>query len=167
MPLPELTPELESAIRTGHALGKSQADIARSLTMKQTDISRLAKRMGILWNVSPNVAAMTDKVRERIASQRAHLAEAALADAIALRERIWDTYEMVVSTPAGPERLTLDLPDAKAVSEFSKAVENLIKTHENMTRLGAMTSAAAAASVLAEMQTALEKIAAEDEGGDE
>ena len=151
----ELTPEHEAAIREGHAIGRSQADISRDLGIPQQVVSRWAKRLGLLWNISPNVAAMNDKIRERIAHNRAILAEAAIADAIALRERIWDQYEVITSTPAGPERTTLDLPDAKAVSDFAAAVQRLVATHDNLTRMGAGSSADHAKSMLMQMQEAL------------
>ncbi|NKV28168.1 hypothetical protein GS921_00025 [Rhodococcus hoagii] len=66
----ELTPEREATIREGHALGRSQADIARELEIPQPIVSRWAKRLGIVWTISPNVAAMNDKTRERIAAGR-------------------------------------------------------------------------------------------------
>ncbi|MFC9514382.1 hypothetical protein ACFTSD_01485 [Nocardiaceae bacterium NPDC056970] len=159
----ELTAEREATIREGHALGRSQADISRELDVPQPVVSRWAKRLGLLWNVSPNVVAMNDKVRERIAYNRAVLAEAALADAMALRDRIWEQYTVVVSTPAGPEPITLDLPDAKAVSDFSNAVQRLVATHENLTRLGAGSSADHARSMLMQMQGALQRAVALEE----
>ncbi|WP_051637710.1 hypothetical protein [Rhodococcus sp. UNC363MFTsu5.1] len=160
-PKQELTPEIEAAIREGHAIGTSQADISRTLGISQDMVSRWAKRLGLLWNISPAVAVMNDKTRERLSAQRAVLAEALLADAIAMRERIWDTYEFVASTPAGPQTIKLDLPDAKATAEFTAAVERLIKSHENLTRMGAGHNADAAASVLVQMQEALAQFAAE------
>lgn len=155
----ELTPEREATIREGHALGRSQADIARELEVPQPIVSRWAKRIGLHWSISPNVQAMNDKVRERIALRRAELAEALLNDAIAIRERLWDSYELVVSTPTGPERLTLDIPDAKAASDLTAAVDRLLKSHENLTRMGAGQSANQVASVLAQMQAGLEAFA--------
>ncbi|NKR79444.1 hypothetical protein GS491_19105 [Rhodococcus hoagii] len=144
----ELTPEREAAIREGHALGRSQADIARELEIPQPIVSRWAKRLGIVWTISPNVAAMNDRTRERIAAGRALLAEKALAHALNLSDRIWEEYEVYISTPAGIERKTLELPDAKAVSDFSNAVQKLVATHENLTRLGAGSSADHAKSML-------------------
>lgn len=167
MALPDLTPELEAAIREGHATGRSQAAIAEHVTaagiatITQVQVSRLAKRLGLVWSISPNVAAMNDKIRERMATQRAMLAEQALADAISLRERIWDEYTVVVGTPDGPTEHTLDLPDAKAVNDFAAAVERLVKTHENLTRLGAGTDTDYAKSTLAKMHDVLSALAAD------
>ncbi|MBM4518364.1 hypothetical protein GS435_02775 [Rhodococcus hoagii] len=144
----DLTPEREATIREGHALGRSQADIARELEIPQPIVSRWAKRLGIVWTISPNVAAMNDKTRERIAAGRALLAEKALAHALNLSDRIWEEYEVYISTPAGIERKTLELPDAKAVSDFSNAVQKLVATHENLTRMGAGSSADHAKSML-------------------
>ncbi|NKU46771.1 hypothetical protein GS897_20625 [Rhodococcus hoagii] len=158
----ELTPEREAAIREGHALGRSQADIARELEIPQPIVSRWAKRMGLLWSISPNVQAMNDKVRERIALERALLAEAAIADAKAIRERIWDEYEIVASTPAGPQRMTLDLPDAKAVGDFASAVQKLVMTHDNLTRMGAGSSADHAKSMLNQLMEQARRLVSEE-----
>ncbi|OZC62347.1 hypothetical protein CH267_02080 [Rhodococcus sp. 06-621-2] len=163
-PRPQLTPAIESAIRQGHALGHSQASIADTLGHTQQSVSRWAKRLGLIWDtVNAGAIAAAERNRERIAAGRAQLAEQALADAINLRERIWDQYVVIGNSIAGPVEHVMELPDAKAVSDFAKAIDKLILTHENLTRLGAATSASAAASVLAEMQAALEKFAAEDE----
>lgn len=153
----DLTPEREATIREGHALGRSQADIARELEIPQPIVSRWAKKLGIVWTISPNVAAMNDKTRERIAAGRALLAEKALAHALNLSDRIWEEYEVYISTPAGIEKKTLELPDAKAVSDFSNAVQKLVATHENLTRLGAGSSADHAKSMLMQMQEALQR----------
>lgn len=166
-PRPQLTPEIESNIRQGHALGHSQTTIADTLGVTQQQISMWAKRIGLLWDtVNAGAIAATERNRERIAAARTQLAEATLADAIAIRERLWQPYTVIGNSIAGPVEYELDLPDAKAVSDLTKAIDKLAAVHENMTRLGASTSAAAAASVLAEMQAALEKYAAEDEVDD-
>lgn len=164
MPLPELTPDIESAIRTGHALGKSQAAIAAEIDIPQPIVSRLAKRLGLIWTLTPNIDAMIDKNRQRLTLARQHLADAALADAINIRERLWDQYEVIVSTPEGPSRETLDLPDAKAVADFTNAINKLAMTHDNMTRLGSGTAADQAKSMLVQMQRKLlEAVEAEEE----
>lgn len=166
-PRPQLTPAIESSIRQGHALGHTQGNIADVLGTTQQQVSRWAKRIGLVWDtVNAGAIAAAERNRERIAAGRAQLAEQALADAINLRERIWDEYTVIGNSMAGPVEFVMDLPDAKAVSDFAKAIDKLILTHENLTRLGAATSASAAASVLAEMQEALEKFAAEDEVDD-
>ncbi|MBM4514621.1 hypothetical protein GS438_18980 [Rhodococcus hoagii] len=67
-----------------------------------------------------------------------------------------EEYEIIVSTRAGIERKTPELPDAKAVSDFSNAVQKLVATHENLTRLGAGSSADHAKSMLMKMQEALQ-----------
>lgn len=168
-PRPELTPAIESAIRQGHALGHTQSNIADVLGDGTTQqmVSRWAKRLGLIWDtVNAGAIAAAERNRERIAAGRAQLAEQALADALNLRERIWDQYTVIGNTMDGPVEHVMDLPDAKAVSDFAKAIDKLVLTHENLTRLGAATSASAAASVLAEMQAALEQFAAEDEVDD-
>lgn len=161
MALPELTPDLEATIREGHATGRSQAAIAEAAGIKQSEVSRLAKRLGLIWHISPNLAAAHERTRDRIAAARAALAEQALADALSIRERIWDQYTVYLGTPDGPREVTLDLPDAKAVSDFTAAVERLVKTHENLTRLGAGTDTDTAKSTLAKMHDVLTALAAD------
>ncbi|MFC9788734.1 hypothetical protein [Rhodococcus sp. NPDC127528] len=129
MATPKLTPEVQSKIREGHAAGRSLNSIAKELDINPSNVSRWAKREGLIWSGTPHASTV---VRERLAYNRLLLAEAALADALAIRERLWDKHEVVVSSPAGPQRVTLDLPDAKATAEYAAAVERLVKTHSVM-----------------------------------
>lgn len=160
----EWTPEQEATLREHHAKGQSQTNIAHIIGCTQPDISRHAKQLGLLWTTNTATTAMNQATRDKSAQARAQLADAVLADAIALRERIWDQYTVIVQTPAGPQTEVLDLPDAKAVAEFTNAVERLIKTHENLTRMGAGKSTDHAKSMLVQMQEALLKaVEAEEE----
>lgn len=163
MPLPELTPELEAAIREGHARGDSYVTISEATGITAQNIGRLVKKIGLLPWTYGQTAAANEATRQRAIEQRAALADALLADAIAIRERLWDQYEMVVSTPAGPERMTVDIPDAKATADLTSAIERLLKSHENLMRMGAGQSARAAQSVLVQMQEALARIAAQED----
>lgn len=159
----EWTPEQEATLREHHAKGHSQTLTATIIGCTQPDISRKARTLGLLWN-NGKTAAANQAQRDLSAQARAQLADAVLADAIALRERIWDQYTVIVSTPVGPQTEVLDLPDAKAVAEFTNAVERLIKTHENLTRMGAGKSTDHAKSMLVQMQEALLKaVEAEEE----
>lgn len=171
MPLPELTPDIESAIRAGHAQGHLQKTIAADLGVSQDIVSRWSKRIGLIWAGNPArqaaIHAANDATRQRLHAARAQLAEAALADAIAIRERLWDEYTVIVSTPDGPQRETLELPDAKAVADFTNAINKLAMTHDNMTRLGSGTAADQAKSMLVQMQKKLlEAVQAEDGEGE-
>ena len=160
----EWTPEHEATLREHHALGHTQTHTANLIGCTQPDISRKARKLGLLWN-NGQTAAANQKQRDLSALARAQLADALLADAIALRERIWDQYTVIVSTPLGPQTQVLDIPDAKAVSDFTNAVERLIKSHENLTRMGAGKSTDHAKSMLVQMQEALLKaVEAEEEG---
>lgn len=154
----EPTPEVESKIREGHALGKSLTGIAREIGVDKGDLSRWSKRVGLLWTGTPHAS---DAVRERLAFNRLLLAEAALADAIAIRERLWEQHEVIVNTPAGPERITLDLPDAKATAEYAAAIERLVKSHGVMSEFSKGSLTSTATSVLAQLQSGLARYAAE------
>lgn len=161
MPLPELTPELEAAIREGHARGDSYVTISETTGLTAQNIGRLVKKIGLLPWTYGGTAAANEKMRERAIEQRAALADALLADAIAIRERLWDEYELIIPTPAGPQRMKVEIPDAKATADLTAAIERLLKSHDNLMRMGAGQSVRAAQSVMVQMQEALARIAAD------
>lgn len=163
MAAPKLTPEAQAEIRAGHAAGRSLNSIARDLDINPSNVSRWAKREGLIWSGVPHASTV---VRERLAYNRLRLAEAALADAIAIRERLWEEHEVVVSTPAGPQRVKLDLPDAKATAEYAAAIERLVKTHSVMSDFASGSLADHAKSMLVQMQEALLRAVEADEDGD-
>lgn len=158
----ELTDVIQSAIRTAHAEGLSQSQIAKRIGVPQPNISRWSKRMGLLWDSGRTVAA-NDAARERIKAARFELAEQFLADVKSIRERFWSEYTMVVNTPAGPQRVYLDLPDAKGVADIAAGIERLVKAHENLTRLGGGSNQDHAKSMLMQLQNDLAKFAADFE----
>jgi hypothetical protein len=154
------TPEEDSTLREHHARGHSLAAISEALDgMNIGHISRRMKRMGLTPNGKSTEPA-TQATRDRLAAQREQLASAVLADAIHLRERIWDQYVIIANSPEGPQQITLDLPDAKAVAEFTAAVDRLVTTHANLERIGAARSSDVAKAALTQMQQALEALAA-------
>lgn len=160
----EWTPAQDSRIREGHARGESIHHIGEDMGLNKGHISRRMKALGLVGaQQSPSLAAATQTTRDRLAAEREHLATLAIADALNIRERIWDEYEVVVNTPDGPRREILELPDAKAVSEFVAAMERLVKTHENLERIGSARSSDIAKAALTEMQHALQKLTTETE----
>lgn len=152
------TPDLEAKIREGHALGKSLSSIARDIGVDKGDLSRWAKRAGLTWTGTPYASNV---VRERLAYNRLLLAEAALADALAIRERLWDQHEVIVNTPEGPKLLTLDLPDARATADYAAAIERLIKSHSVMSESSKGSLVNDATSTLGRMRSALERYVAD------
>jgi len=157
----EWTPAQDSRIREGHARGESVTAIAENLGLNKGHVSRRMKRLGLITDNPANLTAATQAVRDRIAQQREELAQLALADAYHLRQRLWEEYEVVVNTPNGPMRETMDLPDAKAASDLAAAYERMIKAHENLERIGSARSSDVAKAALTQMQQALETLAAE------
>ncbi|MDO1482047.1 hypothetical protein [Rhodococcus ruber] len=156
MPGLRLTPAQQSRVRERHARGDSLRSIARDLGVNAPGLSRWAKRAGLSWTRTP--AAATEVVRRRLEAERLALAEQALADAIHLRERLWLPHEIVVNTPKGPQTVTLDLPDARAVLGYASAIEKLSKTHAVMSS-GSSTTAEHAKSTLAKMHDVLTALA--------
>ncbi|NLU81623.1 hypothetical protein [Rhodococcus sp. HNM0569] len=160
----KITEEMGARIREGHAAGDSLNSIARALGVNPAAVSRWSKKEGIVWTGVPYAATV---VKNRIAYSRTRIAEAALADALAIRERLWERHTIVVSTAAGPQRVVLDLPDAKATAEYAAAIERLIKTHQHLASYIDMTSSEASKSVLSQMHEALMRLAAESDYEDE
>ena len=157
MPRIEWTPQQDSTLRELHARGQSVGDIAQALDLNRGHVSRRMKLHGLTPNGRTPEAA-TQATRDRLAAQREQLASNVLADALNLRERIWDEYEIIANSPAGPMKMTLDLPDAKAVADFTSAVDRLITTHANLERIGAARSSDVAKAALTQMQQALEAL---------
>lgn len=163
----EWTPEADATLRELNALGKSQKEIAEALgDCIQPRVSRRLKQLGILAARPQKFAAANTETRERLAAARATFAEAILNDAIELRQRLWEEYTYYASGPNGPELVTLDVPDAKAVADFTTAVNKLVSTLENLTRMGAGKSVDNAKSVLTQVQNDLAKFADQYENND-
>lgn len=161
----EWTPDLDSQLREHVAQGKTIRSLAEAWGVNHGHVSRRAKRLGLLLQTKAN-NGVTETNRERLAEARERLAEAAIADALAIRERLWDEYEVVIMTPNGPEHSTLDLPDAKATAEFTASIERLIKTHEQLERIGSARSSEVAKSAIMklqdDLQAAIEQLDTED-----
>lgn len=155
----DLTPVQESQIRGWNAEGKTLTYCVQRFAELYPDenwplhkLSRACKRIGMLWSgANPGIAAMAEREAAKRMLMRSELANAMLADAIALRERIWEQYTIVAATKNGLETVELDLPDAKAVSDFAKATESLVKSHANLSLLGEGQGRDLAASMLGRM----------------
>lgn len=155
----ELTSEIESSIRVLHAEGLTQGQIARRLDIARPNISRWSKRLGLLWT-DTRTSAASSATRQLLEHKRMQIAERLLADVEAIRERLWEQYEVLMNTPTGPTRMTLDLPDAKAIADISSAVERLVKSHDHLARLGRGVDVDQAKSMLSQMQQQLSTYAA-------
>lgn len=159
-----LSPEDESKLRGWNAEGKTLTWCSQQFGVPLPQLSRSAKRLGLLWDGNnPGMQAMADRERQKVQTQRMALASALLADAIALRERIWEQYTIVAATKDGLETIELDLPDAKAVADFTKAVDSLVKAHTNLSILGDTQGSAIAASMLGKLMEMVKTAVSEDE----
>ncbi len=157
----------DNAIRDGHAAGESQRQIAETIGCTQPEVSRRARWLGIIWTQTVQTEAMAAVNRVKSAQARARLAELSIADAVVMHERMHEPHEVIVSTPAGPMPVTLDVPDAKATAEFAAAMERLVKVHENLTRMNSGSDSDAAKSMLNTlMEQARALIEGADSGGD-
>lgn len=136
----EWTPEQDSALRETHARGGSITDAMNATGMNRRQVWQRTRLFGLTPN-NYRPEKTIEAAQKALAERRANLADQALADCEGLRERIWDQYEMVVNGPNGPERITLDIPDAKAVREFAGAIKDLARVHEDLERIGKMRSA--------------------------
>ncbi|WP_395704546.1 hypothetical protein [Rhodococcus ruber] len=156
-----LTPDQESRVREGHACGRTLRSIARDLDISPHALSRWCKRHGMVWTGAP---AAAEVVRQRLEASRLQLAEQALADAINLRQRIWEEHTVVVNTPSGPQEFTLDLPDAKAVAAYAAAIDRLIKSHVALSGFAAVSATDHAKSTLNKMHDVLTALVADAAG---
>lgn len=155
----EWTPDKDSALREHVAGGGSLTALAAEWGVNKSHLSRRAKRLGLILHTTSNGAG--ERTRERLTAAREQLAAALVADAMAIRKRIWDEYEVIVTGPNGPEHVTLDLPDAKAVADFTAAVERALKAHEQLERIGSARSSEVAKSAILKLQDDLQRMAAD------
>jgi hypothetical protein len=147
-----LPPDQEAQFRAWNAEGKTLTWCAEQFDLSLAHASRIGKRLGLLWSGNnPGMQAMADRERQKVATLRTALSAALLADAIALRERIWETYDVVAVTREGLDTIELELPDAKAVADFTKAVDSLVKSHTNLSVLGEAQGRDIVASMLGQL----------------
>lgn len=160
------TPDEDSRLREVHAQGHSyrqtadilDADHDIDVTFQQ--VAHRCKQLGLLPSViKPNPAA--DARREQILAYREQLAEELLADAIAMRARIWEPYDVIVPGVGIEE---MDLPDAKAAEAFVGAVDKLLASIQRIENLGGNRTADTAKSMIAKLQRGIESL---DLDGDE
>lgn len=160
--------ETESQLRSWNAEGKTLTWCAQQMNWELSKASRICKRLGLLWDGNnPGMRAMADRESRKMATLRTQLANQLLADAIALRERIWEEYTIVAVTKDGLDTIDLDLPDAKAVADFTKAVDSLVKSHTNLAILGQANGQDLAASMLGQLFQMVKEAVSEAEGDTE
>ncbi|MET9329487.1 hypothetical protein [Tsukamurella sp. NPDC003166] len=157
------TPDEDSRLREIHAQGHSYrgtADILdadHGIDVTHQQVAHRCKQLGLLPNLVRRDTA-NDERRERILAFREQLAEELLADALHMRERIWDEYEVIVPGMDGPRTVTLDIPDAKAAESFVGAVDKLIGAVAKIENLGGNRTADTAKSMIAKLQRGIESI---------
>lgn len=157
--------ETESKLRGWNAEGKTLTWCAQQMGWELSKASRICKRLGLLWDGNnPGTRAMADREARKMATLRTQLANQLLADAIALRERIWEEYTIVAVTKDGLDTIDLELPDAKAVADFTKAVDSLVKSHTNLAILGQANGQDLAASMLGQLFALVREAVSEDKG---
>lgn len=76
-------------VRRLHAEGKTRNDIARTLHRSSGTITKIARRLGITFERSPDVVAATEARRVDLAARRMQLAADFQADAERLRAQLW------------------------------------------------------------------------------
>lgn len=156
-------PDEDSRLREVHAQGRSyrqtadilDADYGIDVTHQQ--VAHRCKQLGLLPNRMQGQTA-NDERRERILAHREQLAEELLADALAMRQRIWEEYEVIVPGMDGPRTITLDLPDAKAAESFVGAVDKLLGAVQKIENLGGNRTADTAKSMIAKLQKGIESM---------
>ncbi|WP_448223446.1 hypothetical protein [Gordonia iterans] len=119
----------EARIRQCHADGMSLRATAREIGMSPSVLSRWSKRAGVSWLPVPAVAATA---AERHRARRQALAESLLTDAENLRKRLWENDIQHFATKDGVERAETELPTARAVSDYSAAVERMVRSADHL-----------------------------------
>lgn len=142
-------------VRELHAQGLSRAAIARDLDRPAVTIGRIADDLGLTWDRSATIAATKAKQLDAKA-RRAQLKLDLLADAERLRLRLWEPATVVLSTPKGPARVTLNLPPARDARDLMGAVQAAVRSHVDLDRLDVSTGADDAKSMLGQLGEALQ-----------
>lgn len=114
-----------------HKRGYSTRAIAKEIGVSHSSVSRHLSRLGADTDRSQTAEATAARVRI-LQGRRIDLAEKLFEDAISMRERVWDSYEMVGNSPEGPVRTTLDEPPLKEQSDGVKSIESLISTVDKL-----------------------------------
>lgn len=162
-----LSEEQAAAVRQGNAEGRSLRSIARDIGADPATVSRWAKREGLLWPRAERTAAASEAVAIRLAEQRQDLAERALADALAMRERLWEPGIEHIATAGGVEEIETDLPSPRAVRDLADAIERLTRVAENAAHLSDTARIADARSMLGRLSAQIgEYVDALDDGAD-
>ncbi len=149
--------EQAEEIRRGNADGRSLRSIAREIGLDAPTVSRWAKAEGLLWPRAARTAAASEAVAIRLAEQRQALAEASLADALALRERLWDKGIEHIATAGGVETVETDLPSPRAVRDLADAIERLCRVAENAAHVSGVAKLADARSMLGRLAQQVEQ----------
>ena len=151
---PEWTSELDSALREHVANGGSLTAFAKTHDFNESHASRRAKKLGLMLAFGAPKAA-NDAMRGSLAEAREEFARLVLADAYAIRSRLYEEEKVAVSTPAGVQEHTYDEPTAKSVAELTAAVERLARVHDNLTRIAGAKSTDLAKSAMLKLQDEL------------
>jgi transposase-like protein len=105
-------------IKAARANGTSVRQIARDHGVSPSSVTKIAAEYGIADAFGRSQTENATRAREvDCKALRAQLKVDLLHDAQRLRGRAWSPYTVVVSTPEGAERVTLDeppLPDVRA-----------------------------------------------------
>jgi transposase-like protein len=150
-----LTPEERDRIVQLAADGMSRNDIVRETGRAAGTVTKVVRDAGGGFDRTATVAATKAKQVDAKA-RRAALKLNLLADAEQLRLRLWEPAEVVLSTPKGPARVTLDLPPARDARDIMGAVQAAVRSHVDLDRLDVSDGAENAKSMLGQLGEALQ-----------
>lgn len=150
-----LTPEERDRIAQLAADGMSRNDIVRATGRAAGTVTKVVRDAGGTFDRTATVAATKAKQRDAKA-RRAQLKLDLLDDAERLRLRLWEPATVVLSTPKGPARVTLDLPPARDARDIMGAVQAAVRSHVDLDRLDVSDGAENAKSMLGQLGEALQ-----------
>lgn len=111
--------------------GMHRNELARKYKRSPSTISKIAAQAGRSFDRTKTAAATQAFVVD-MAARRAALAEGLLADAEYLRQRLREEHHQWISTPDGPEQVTLDKPPLRDVRDGMGAVGQAIASHAKL-----------------------------------
>ena len=143
--------------------GHSVRSIARILNFDPGTISRQLRKAGADTDRSQTAEATAARMAI-INAKRLALAEALIEDAESMRERVWDKYQLVANSPAGPVTVNLDEPPLKEQSDGMKAVNVTIDTIDRLLDGAHIETKDNAKNVLTDLVHGLAKFITHDVG---
>lgn len=149
-----------AAIKAAPDTGVSLRQIARDHDVNPTTVHTIAKAEGLEGCFDRSQTEKATRARSvDCRAAREKLKEDLLTDAERLRQRAWEPYIVVVSTPQGATKVTLDLPPLQDAKAAYTAVGIALDKSIRLEQYDTSDNADAAKSMLGSLSEALKAAA--------